>query len=41
MFTIHFASLTIGDRAWILPAMMVAIVGILLALLLNRRRLAE
>lgn len=41
MLITHFASLTIGDRAWMFPAAVVAIVGILLALALNRRRLAE
>ena len=34
------ASLTIGDPAWILPAVAVAIFGVLLILVLNRKRLA-
>jgi uncharacterized membrane protein len=36
-----FASLTIGDPTWIVPAVVVAIVGILLALILNRQRLVQ
>ena len=40
MFT-TIASLIIGDRAWILPAVVVAIVGILLVLVLNRNRLTQ
>lgn len=40
MFT-TFASLTIGNPNWIVPAVAVAIVGILLALILNRQRLAQ
>ena len=40
MFT-TFASLTIGNPAWIVPAVAIAIVGILLALILNRQRLAQ
>lgn len=35
------ASLTIGDHDWIIPAVAVAIVGVLLALVLNRKRLAQ
>ncbi|HQZ69577.1 MAG TPA: glutamine amidotransferase, partial [Planctomycetaceae bacterium] len=35
------ASLIIGDRSWILPAVAVAIVGVLLAVILNWRRLAQ
>lgn len=36
-----FASLTIGNPTWIVPAVAVAIVGILLALILNRQRLVQ
>ena len=39
--SLTIASLIIGDRSWILPAVAVAIVGVLLALILNRRRLVE
>ena len=35
------ASLTIGDRNWIFPAVAVTIVGVLLTLVLNRKRLAQ
>jgi len=38
---VPFASLTIGNPAWMIPALVVAIVGILLALILNRQRLAQ
>ncbi len=38
---LSFASLTIGNPAWIIPAVVVAIVGTLLALILNRHRLAQ
>ena len=38
---IPFASLTIGNPTWILPAVIVAFVGILLALILNRQRIAQ
>lgn len=41
MFSPSLASLTIGDRNWILPAVMVMIIGVLLALLLNRKRLVQ
>ncbi len=35
------ASLTLGDRNWILPAVVAAVVGVLLTLVLNRKRLAQ
>ena len=35
------ANLTVGDRNWILPAVAVAIAGVLLALVLNQKRLAQ
>jgi hypothetical protein len=41
MFTPSLASLIIGDRNWILPAVIVMIVGVLLALVLNQKRLAQ
>ncbi|MEI6538980.1 MAG: hypothetical protein WCO86_05550, partial [Planctomycetota bacterium] len=41
MFSPSLASLTIGDRNRILPAVMVIIIGVLLALLLNRTRLVR
>ncbi len=39
--SIPVASLTIGNPTWIIPAVVVAIVGILLALIFNRQRLGQ
>lgn len=41
MFFISLASLIIGDRSWIFPAVTIGVIGALLALVLNRQRLAE
>ena len=40
MLTLQLASLVIGDRSWIVPAALIAAIGVLLALWLNRRRMA-
>jgi len=36
-----FATLSIGDRTWILPVVLLAIVGVVVILVLNRQRLAQ
>ncbi len=41
MLTPQIAGLVIGDRGWILPAILIAVVGILLAVGMNRRRIAQ
>ncbi len=41
MLTSQIAALVIGDRSWILPAIVIAATGVLLALWLNRSRLMQ
>lgn len=41
MLTPEFASLVIGDRGWIIPAVLIGAAGVLLALWLNRQRLGQ
>ena len=41
MIVLQFASLVIGDRSWIVPALLIAVFGAALALWLNRRRVAQ
>lgn len=41
MLPSQFAALVIGDRSWVLPAMIVAVLGVLLAIWLNWARLKQ
>jgi uncharacterized membrane protein len=41
MIVLQFASLVIGDRSWIVPALLIAGIGLVLALWLNRQRLQQ